>query len=175
MKGQYFRILKYFGFILIFLLSFSYASMQREANAVPSPSTARLQSIMSLFPSESDKVMYNPNTQQLTIRLSSFNFDFGQAKIIASRHDQLLANIKKVADMYPNAQITVTGHTDSVGIKAFNQRLSEERAESVRDYLENNFLLLNIKAVGAGENEPVCTNSTIKGRRCNRRIEVTFK
>jgi outer membrane protein OmpA-like peptidoglycan-associated protein len=67
----------------------------------------------------------------------------------------------------------VEGHTDSVGSDAYNQRLSEQRAESVRDYLLSQGLKSDIlTAKGFGETTPVASNDTAAGRQQNRRVEL---
>ncbi|WP_233120024.1 OmpA family protein [Rappaport israeli] len=71
-------------------------------------------------------------------------------------------------------EITIVGHTDSVGSEKYNQGLSERRARSVGDYmLENGVPASLIKAYGQGESQPVATNKTAAGRAQNRRVEIT--
>lgn len=70
--------------------------------------------------------------------------------------------------------INVAGHTDSRGTDAYNQRLSERRAASVRNYLiQQGINPSMISAVGYGESQPVATNATAAGRQQNRRVEIT--
>jgi hypothetical protein len=67
----------------------------------------------------------------------------------------------------------IEGHTDSVGSDGFNVRLSEQRADSVRDFLaEQGVSLSSITAQGFGKAEPVATNDTPEGRQRNRRVEI---
>ena len=69
--------------------------------------------------------------------------------------------------------IEVVGHTDDVGDDDYNQELSEQRAETVRDYLVKTGVdPSKIVTVGAGESMPITTNSTAEGRAENRRVEV---
>ena len=71
------------------------------------------------------------------------------------------------------AYIEVVGHTDDVGDDAYNQELSEQRAEAVRDYLVNAGVdASKIVTVGAGESMPVASNTTEEGRAENRRVDV---
>lgn len=71
-------------------------------------------------------------------------------------------------------QITVVGHTDSIGTEAYNQKLSERRAKTVADYLVGKGVpAAKIKASGKGESQPVADNKTKAGRAKNRRVEVT--
>ena len=67
----------------------------------------------------------------------------------------------------------IEGHTDSVGGDAFNVKLSEQRADSVKDFLgEQGVSMGSITAQGFGKAEPVATNDTAEGRQRNRRVEI---
>jgi outer membrane protein OmpA-like peptidoglycan-associated protein len=73
----------------------------------------------------------------------------------------------------PSQKIVVEGHTDSVGVDAYNQKLSEDRAKSVRDYLVSRGVEPNrISYVGKGETVPTADNNTPEGRANNRRVEI---
>jgi outer membrane protein OmpA-like peptidoglycan-associated protein len=70
-------------------------------------------------------------------------------------------------------RLEVEGHTDSVGTDEYNQRLSENRANSVRDFLVHEGTnTSSIAARGFGEYQPVATNDTAAGRQQNRRVEL---
>jgi len=77
--------------------------------------------------------------------------------------------------IHPESRILIEGHTDSVGPADFNLRLSQKRAESVRQYLIDNFGISpgRIDAKGFGESNPIADNATQEGRRMNRRVVVT--
>jgi outer membrane protein OmpA-like peptidoglycan-associated protein len=100
------------------------------------------------------------------------NFDFNKSTIRRPDDADLqksIAFIKK----YPDAKISLVGHTDSVGSDAYNLKLSERRAESVKDYLVKHGIdAARIQTSGRGEAEPVGDNATEKGRFENRRVEV---
>jgi OOP family OmpA-OmpF porin len=69
---------------------------------------------------------------------------------------------------------TVVGHTDSTGSEAYNQRLSERRAQSVASYLEGKGIAVGrLTATGAGESQPIADNGTREGRAQNRRVVLT--
>lgn len=71
--------------------------------------------------------------------------------------------------------IEVKGYTDSRGTEAYNQRLSEDRARSVRDFLvEEGVPADQVKSVGMGENHPIATNATPSGQANNRRVEIVI-
>jgi OOP family OmpA-OmpF porin len=72
--------------------------------------------------------------------------------------------------------VIATGHTDSIGSDAYNQRLSERRAAAVKAYLESRGIPASkITTIGKGESQPVATNRTAEGRQKNRRVDIEFK
>jgi photosystem I P700 chlorophyll a apoprotein A2 len=102
-------------------------------------------------------------------------FDFDKADI---RPDAAaaLAKLATIIRAQPNGHTRIEGHTDSKGDDAYNQKLSERRAEAVRQYLINAGIAAgNMTAVGYGEKEPIATNDTDEGRELNRRVELRIK
>lgn len=102
-------------------------------------------------------------------------FDFDRSDI----KPQYQSEIKKAADFlaqYPDAMVIVEGHTDSKGSDAYNQGLSERRAQAVRNALIRNhgIAVSRITAQGYGESRPVATNDTADGRQQNRRVMVVI-
>jgi len=86
----------------------------------------------------------------------------------------LLNEIAKVANRCSSFDITIAGHTDSDGAAAYNQRLSEARAATVKNYLSKQQVEADrMTAVGFGETNPVATNATREGKAKNRRITFT--
>jgi outer membrane protein OmpA-like peptidoglycan-associated protein len=84
---------------------------------------------------------------------------------------QLAQTLKK----YEDTNILIEGHTDSTGEEAYNQTLSERRANSVSNYLKSNGVTgSRITTVGYGENQPIASNETEAGRSQNRRVEVAI-
>jgi OmpA-OmpF porin, OOP family len=72
--------------------------------------------------------------------------------------------------------VIATGHTDSVGSDQYNQRLSERRAQAVKDYLVSKGIPASkVTTIGKGESQPVATNKTKEGRQKNRRVDIEFK
>lgn len=72
--------------------------------------------------------------------------------------------------------VIATGHTDSVGTDAYNQKLSERRAAAVKEYLVSKGIPASkITTLGKGESQPVATNKTKEGRQKNRRVDIEFK
>lgn len=100
-------------------------------------------------------------------------FDFDQA--VVKQGSQ--ADIKSLADFmkqYPQTTTTVEGHTDAIGTDAYNQGLSERRADAVRDVLVNQHGIATsrVSSVGYGESRPVADNTAESGRAINRRVEA---
>ena len=72
--------------------------------------------------------------------------------------------------------VIATGHTDSIGTAAYNQRLSERRANAVKEYLVSKGIPASkVTTIGKGESQPVATNKTAEGRQKNRRVDIEFK
>ncbi len=87
----------------------------------------------------------------------------------------VLDSVALVLDEYGKTVINVMGHTDSTGAAAYNQRLSERRAETVARYLSGRGIdSRRIIARGFGETRPVANNDTATGRQQNRRVELTL-
>ncbi|HSX70877.1 MAG TPA: OmpA family protein, partial [Pseudomonas sp.] len=100
-------------------------------------------------------------------------FDFDKSVV----KEESYGDIKNLADFmnqYPQTNTTVEGHTDSVGTDAYNQKLSERRANAVREVLVNQYGVGSerVGSVGYGESQPVADNATEAGRAVNRRVEA---
>lgn len=108
-------------------------------------------------------------------------FDFDAADLRPDA-EQALAQIQTVLEAYPDAPVQIVGHTDARGADAYNQTLSERRAESVRTWLAGRGLAASrLSAVGRGKTEPVAPNETPDGqdnpdgRQQNRRVEIVLQ
>jgi outer membrane protein OmpA-like peptidoglycan-associated protein len=99
-------------------------------------------------------------------------FDLNSAVVRPALYNDL-DRIATIMIKYPQTAIVVAGNTDSTGSEAYNQKLSERRAESVKNLLVQQGVQADrIDAVGYGESRPVATNATPEGRRLNRRVEI---
>jgi outer membrane protein OmpA-like peptidoglycan-associated protein len=100
------------------------------------------------------------------------HFDFGSAKLKPAGEreiDEILPALQENAEV----RILVEGYTDSVGSEAYNQRLSERRAEAVRDHMTSRGIAAErIETRGHGEANPVASNDTEEGRAQNRRVVI---
>lgn len=88
------------------------------------------------------------------------------------------ANLRTLAanlDKYPDTDLLIVGHTDSVGDASYNEQLSEQRARAAEQYLmTQGVAAARIETSGRGELEPVAANDTENGRQQNRRVEVAI-
>lgn len=112
----------------------------------------------------------------IILRLVGLTFDSGASQIKPENFD-LLAKIEKAIDVFPRSELIIEGHTDSHGGDDFNQNLSQQRAESVHQYMINAMRIPTYRliATGYGETRPVSSNETQSGRQRNRRIDIVIK
>lgn len=123
-----------------------------------------------LWDSKKNKCMPNPLKDLLARSLSDLNFKTGSAEITQSSYPFLDEVAKNLAD-YPELLLTLIGHTDNQGADDYNKKLSENRANAVRNYLIGKGIGENkIQATGKGESEPITSNDTPEGRGKNRRV-----
>ncbi|HUQ99048.1 MAG TPA: OmpA family protein [Gemmatimonadaceae bacterium] len=100
-------------------------------------------------------------------------FEFNSASLdLAS--DKTIASLASILSRHPTWQVTIEGHTDSIGSARSNQLLSERRAQAVRESLvtHHSIAAARIRAAGYGATKPLETNTTIEGRARNRRVEI---
>jgi OOP family OmpA-OmpF porin len=104
--------------------------------------------------------------------LRGITFDFNSAVIKPSSYP-VLDDAARVFKAKPTIRVEISGHTDSIGSDSYNMKLSNQRANSVRDYLirYHNIDPSRLIAVGYGETQPIADNRTRSGRDMNRRIE----
>jgi outer membrane protein OmpA-like peptidoglycan-associated protein len=106
----------------------------------------------------------------LIVNLSDVLFDFNQASLKPGAREKL-AKVSGILLAYPTLHMNVEGHTDSIGSDEYNMKLSQRRADAVRDYLTSNGIA-NVQAIGLGKDGPVASNDTAAGRQQNRRVEM---
>ena len=108
------------------------------------------------------------------IVIRDVHFQFDSAKLTPADKDVLNTIATRLKQESSSAQLTVTGHTDSVGSDAYNQKLSDRRAHSVVEYLISQGVPRSsfVTVTGAGESQPVADNKTADGRALNRRTEI---
>jgi outer membrane protein OmpA-like peptidoglycan-associated protein len=108
----------------------------------------------------------------LVVNMSDVLFDSGKFTLRPLAREKL-AKISGIVLAYPTLQLAIEGNTDSVGTEAFNQQLSEQRAEGVRSYLtQQGVPESSTTAKGYGKTQPIASNDTSEGRQQNRRVEL---
>jgi len=108
----------------------------------------------------------------LIVNISDVLFDFNKYTLKPGAREKM-AKVSGILLAYPGLKIQVEGHTDSIGSDEYNQRLSEQRADAVRDYLAAQGVPSgSVTAVGLGKAQPVASNDTAAGRQQNRRVEL---
>lgn len=117
-----------------------------------------------------------PSEGEINVRLTSdILFDYNSAALRSASRTTLNELAENFAQ-YPDNQIIVEGHTDATGSDAYNQRLSEQRAGNVADYLiDRGVASRNVIVYGYGEAKPKSTNDTAEGRQLNRRVEIHIR
>jgi len=113
--------------------------------------------------------------EKLKIQARSVFFNSGKSTFKVGDNETIssLDAIKEILKNYPNAKFSIEGHTDSDGSNVINQKLSEDRANAVRNaIIERGVNADNLTAVGFGETKPIATNKTKEGKAQNRRTEI---
>ena len=165
------------------------AEVERARLAADQASRARQQAESDRLKAEAEKVeLRNRLEQQLSsiletrqtargliVSMPDVLFDFDSATLKPEAREKL-AKIAGILLAYPDLRVEVEGHTDSVGSEEYNQRLSEHRAQAVRDYLTGNGEVSTstiVAANGFGKSRPnLVPNDTAAGRQRNRRVEL---
>lgn len=108
----------------------------------------------------------------LIVNVSDVLFDFNKYTLKPGAREKL-AKVSGILLAYPGLKIQVEGHTDSVGSDEYNMKLSQQRADGVRDYLvAQGVPAPTVGSVGLGKADPVASNDTAAGRQQNRRVEM---
>jgi outer membrane protein OmpA-like peptidoglycan-associated protein len=137
-------------------------SAEQDAQAV----RAKLKDQLNIILSTRD------TARGLIVSMSDVLFDFNQATLKQDAKEKL-AKVSGILLAYPTLHLSVEGYTDSIGTDEYNQKLSERRADAVRDYLTSNGIAsANVQAQGFGKANPVASNDTNAGRQQNRRVEM---
>ena len=150
------------------------ADQQRAAaDAAAAKAEQEKQELRAKLLEQFNRVLPTTDTPRgLVVNMGDVLFDTGKADLRQGAREAL-AKLSGIVLNYPSLQLTIEGHTDSTGTEAFNQTLSEKRADNVRDYLVAQGLpATSISAQGLGESSPVADNSTAAGRQKNRRVEI---
>lgn len=149
------------------------AAAEREAAAARSQAQAAQQQATTLRNQLRDYQM-RQTALGAQLVLQDVVFETGRATLRPGASARLQPLVTYL-NASPNVRVRIDGHTDSVGSAAYNQRLSEARAASVRSALVAAGVdAARIETVGHGETQPVATNANAAGRQANRRVELTL-
>ena len=133
-----------------------------SANAVREKLLGELNSVLAT----------SESARGLIVNMSDVLFDTGKYTLKPGTQVSL-AKVAGILESYPGLKLQVEGYTDSVGGDEFNQKLSENRADAVRDFLLSQGVSTNnISATGYGKSNPVADNGTAQGRQQNRRVNL---
>ncbi len=139
-------------------------AQKSEADAAATREKLRAQLNSVLATSES--------ARGLIVNMSDVLFDTGKFTLKPGTQVSL-AKVATILQLYPGLKVQVEGYTDSVGGDEYNQKLSENRANAVHDFLVSNGVpAANVTAQGYGKADPVADNSTAAGRAQNRRVNL---
>ena len=142
----------------------------QQANADASQARSQLESTQQQLADLQAK----QTERGMVLTLSDVLFDTNESTLkpgAAARLDRIASYLQANS----NTHIIIEGYTDSTGTAAYNERLSERRAQAVADQLESRGIPADrVRTVGRGEESPVATNATQAGRQQNRRVEVIF-
>ena len=113
--------------------------------------------------------------QEVSINLEVL-FDTNKA-VVKEAYMSEVEDVAKFMNEYRNTQVTIEGHTDSVGRADYNKSLSQKRADAVAKVLVERFGInaSRVKSMGYGEEQPVASNDTADGRQKNRRVVAVIK
>jgi len=133
-----------------------------DANAVREKLRQQLNSVLAT----------SETARGLIVNMSDVLFDTGKYSLKPATQISL-AKVAGILQAYPGLKVQVEGYTDSVGSDALNQKLSENRASTVKDFLISQGVSMNsISAAGFGKNDPVADNGSASGRSQNRRVNM---
>jgi outer membrane protein OmpA-like peptidoglycan-associated protein len=108
----------------------------------------------------------------LIVNMADVLFDFGKYNLKPDAHIKL-AKLTGIIQAHPGLRLAIEGHTDNIGGDEANMKLSQQRADTVREFLVQQGLPAEtVTSVGLGKLEPVADNSTNQGRQKNRRVEI---
>jgi outer membrane protein OmpA-like peptidoglycan-associated protein len=144
-----------------------------EANSLREKSEQEKAALKEQLRQQLNLVLETRSTARgLIVNMSDVLFDTAKYTLRSGTREKL-SKIAGILLAHPSLRLEVEGHTDSVGGEEYNQRLSEQRAGAVRDYLvQNGISMNNVSAVGFGKTRPVVSNDTAAGRQQNRRVEL---
>lgn len=152
--------------------SMAEAERQRERAEMAVAEASRLADELANIETELENVKAEQTERGLVLTLSDVLFDTAEATLKPGA-DQAIDRLAAFLQESPDRALLIEGHTDARGTEAFNEDLSERRANAVRDALVAQGIdPQRLRTVGLGEGYPVATNDTVAGQQENRRVEI---
>jgi len=144
-------------------------SMRQAIANSEAASVQREQAVLAEAKSDSTK----KTVDVLTVTFKSdYLFNVNSSALLPGAYDEV-QRVAKVLTQYPETDIQIAGHTDSTGSEDYNQKLSVNRAESVKNALIGMGVNpTRLTTIGYGESKPIASNNTESGKQLNRRVEV---
>lgn len=165
------RVGRYRANTALISVRYSFGSSPAPAPVPPPPAPVAEAAPAPAAPAQTKE---NPNR-----KFENVNFAFDKSDLTTYAKASLdgdAQTINTLAGQYPDLQVDVAGHTDWIGTNAYNQALSERRANAVRVYLESKGVdSSRIHTFAYGETRPIAPNTTAEGRAQNRRAEISTR
>ncbi len=135
---------------------------------------AKIEEFKNTFGEDEAQIVRDGN--RYIVRLKNMQFPRNRAEL-PTRSMETLQKISELVALMPTQKVTIEGHTDSTGSAEINQKLSEERASTVKTYFVTQGMLdaTKIETEGFGFEKPLATNKTKEGRAMNRRVDVVIE
>ena len=146
---------------------------QQAAERSAQQATQQTEQMRERLKNQLNQVLQTRETARgLIVNMSDVLFDFNKYTLKPEAREKL-AKVSGILLAYPNLKLQVEGYTDNIGSEEYNQKLSQERADGVREYLVSQGVPdANITAEGYGKSNPIADNSTSSGRAQNRRVQL---
>lgn len=124
-----------------------------------------------VLPDETVDIMMRMLKAGTVISLEGIEFEFGKA-VIKPESSPVLDEAAAILTNHPEIEIEIQGHTDGIGADEANRKLSQKRAEAVREYLIDVHMVEPVRMIpiGYGKKQPIADNNTEEGRKKNRRV-----
>jgi outer membrane protein OmpA-like peptidoglycan-associated protein len=147
----------------------------QNAQAAAAKAVAEKEALRERLLAQFNRVLPTTDTPRgLVVNMGDVLFNSGKANLQPPA-EIALARLSGILSNYPSLHLSIEGYTDNTGGAAFNQTLSEKRADAVQTYLTGQALPIDsMTATGLGEGNPVADNTTAAGRQKNRRVEIVI-
>jgi OmpA-OmpF porin, OOP family len=160
-----------FAVVLMMMVFVSTINVEARSGGLPDLATDKAIKDCSCPPCCAEPA---PAPEKVTVRLN-VRFDTDSA-IVKDKYNKDIQTVANFMKLNPDVKVAIEGHTDNVGNDEYNKKLSDKRANSIRQYLIDKFGIngSRLTAAGYGESKPIATNDTEEGRQINRRVQAVF-